>query len=394
MSVPTPTVATVAAKRPDAALSFHQWMIAQDNRSLETDDDYVIHDIARDMRDDPATGYLGNYELRKYLDDRAGSENSKIAWRAYQRAARESLASLTAATPPQAPLIVHDLTEFKTAEFPVREPLVRLDGHDTVIFFDRSLNQIFAWRGTGKTMVALALAGAIATGGKFLNLRATRKSRVLYAEGESPNAQLQERVRLLIGPTDPGFFRFITLDSQSNGIPSLSTATGRQALEEALGDAEVLVLDSISTLAWIPTNDEEEWLELLSWFARLRSRGLCVIFLHHAGKSGLQRGHSRSEDMLDVSIKLSKSPEDDELDWLKLKLEYDKFRGERSGVRSLIAECKGGLWTWALLETEKLATLADYLRDHPAASCRSVARALPELGSHATVAKLMRKLEA
>src|SRR6266404_3988432 len=98
VSVPTPTVATVAAKRPDAALSFHQWMIAQDNRSLETDDDYVIHDIARDMRDDPATGYLGNYELRKYLDDRAGSENSKIAWRAYQRAARESLASLTAAT--------------------------------------------------------------------------------------------------------------------------------------------------------------------------------------------------------------------------------------------------------------------------------------------------------
>jgi hypothetical protein len=383
MSALSPTVPPGAAKKPHAALSFHQWMIAQLDCNPEGDDGLVIQDIARDLRDDPAAGYLNNYELRKYLDSVVGSENGKLAWRTYNDAVNASLAALTTTTS-QAPLIVHDLTDFKTAEFPPRNALMRLDTTDgTVILFDRSLNQVYAWRGTGKTMFVLSLGGAMATGGKFLNLQATRRTRVLYVEG----------VKLLTGPTEPGYFRLITLDSQPNGIPSLSTAEGRKALGDALGDAEVLILDSISTLAWIPTNDEEEWLEMLSWFARLRSRGLCVIFLHHAGKTGMQRGHSRSEDMLDVSIKLSKSPEDDEVDWLKFKLEYDKFRGERSGVRSLAVECKGGLWTWNLLEAEKLAMIENYLKDWPDASSRSLARRFPELGSYVTVSKLMRKMK-
>jgi hypothetical protein len=389
VSALAPTVITGGAKKPAAALSFYQWLTAQTDRSPETDEDFIMRDLARDLRDDPAAKYLGNYELRKYLDERAGDEKSGVAWRAYQQASHESLEQLRA---PTTPLVAHDLIDFKAAEFPTREPLVRLP-NDTVVFSARSLNQIFAWRGTGKTMMALSLAGAMAIGGKFLNLQTTRPSRVLYFEGESPNAQMQERSRLLIGPTAPGFFRLITLDSQPNGIQPLSSATGRQALEEALGDAEVLFLDSISTLAWIPTNDEEEWLELLAWFARLRSRGLCVIFLHHAGKSGLQRGHSRSEDMLDVSLKLSKPPEDDELDYLRFRLEFDKFRGERTGIRSLVVECRGGLWSWALLETEKLKAVKDYLVEHPNASSRAIARALPELGSHATIAKLIRQLD-
>lgn len=379
----------ISSKKPAAALSFYEWLIAQVEGSTETDEECIVHDIAQDLRDDPSSKYLGdnNYALRKYLDDHVGSEFTKTAWRKYQAESRESLKAMTT---PQSPLVVHDLIVFKAADFPAREPLVKLENGTTVLF-DRSLNQIFAWRGTGKTMMTTALGGAMATGGRFLNLQATRKIRVLYVEGESPNAQLQERARLLIGPTDPGFFRLITLDSQPNGIPSLSTAVGRQVLEEALGDAEVLILDSISTLAWIPTNDEAEWIELLGWFARLRSRGLCVVFLHHAGKTGMQRGHSRSEDMLDVSIKLSK-PDEEEVDWLRFKLEYDKFRGERTGVRSLLVECKGGLWTWNLLESEKLKVLADYVRDRPNASSRAIARALPELGSHVTIAKLMRKL--
>ena len=288
-------------------------------------------------------------------------------------------------------LIVYDLIEFKAAEFPAREPLLKIK--DTVVFSARSLNQIFAWRGTGKTMCGLALSGAMATGGQFLNLQATRACKVLYVEGETPNAQMQERAKLLIGPTASGYFRLITLDSQLNGILPLCTAAGRKALEDALGDAEVLVLDSISTLGGFPTNDEEEWLEILSWLARLRSQGLCVIFLHHAGKSGMQRGHSRSEDMLDISIKLSSSNEEKELDFLKFTLEYDKFRGPRIGVRTLVVDLKGGLWRHSVLEVEKLKMLGEYLKGNQGASCRAIARAMPELGSHMTIAKLLRKLD-
>ena len=291
------------------------------------------------------------------------------------------------------PLIVQDLIDFKTTEFPLREPLMILDPHKTVVLTQRSLNQIFAWRGTGKTMVAMALAGAIATGGKFLNLQAARPARVLYVEGETPNAQLQERARNLVGPTEKDFFRVISLENQSNGIPALSESLGRNLLVDALGSSEVLILDSISTLAWMPTNDEDSWLGLLKWFAWLRSQGLCVVILHHAGKSGLQRGHSRSEDMLDVSIKLSKPQDEEEVDWLKLKLEYDKFRGERTGIRSLIVECRANLWSWKMQEDDKLDILRKYLLDYPKAASRTIARDLPELGNHVTVSKLLRQLK-
>jgi hypothetical protein len=291
------------------------------------------------------------------------------------------------------PLVVYDLIDFKTANFPPREALMVLD--KTTMFTARSLNQIFAWRGTGKTMFALSLCGAMATGGKFLNLQATRAMKVLYVEGESPDAQMQERVKLLIGPTEAGFFRLITRDQQNeyNGVPSLSLKEGRDLLEAALGDSEILVLDSISTLVNIPTNEEEKWIDLLMWFARLRSRGLCLIFLHHAGKSGLQRGHSRSEDMLDISIKLSRAPEDEELDYLKFKMEYDKFRGDRTGVHALTVDYQRGTWSYSGLKAEKLAIVAEYMDSHPNASDRAIARALTELGTRPTVIRLIREVE-
>ena len=104
--------------------------------------------------------------------------------------------------------------------------------------------------------------------------------------------------------------RVARVDEQpDNEIPSLLTEYGRKLVEEALGDAEVLVLDSISTLFNFATNEEEPWLEVMAWLKKLRSKGLCIIFLHHAGKQGIQRGSSKSEDLLDVSIKLAQ-PED------------------------------------------------------------------------------------
>src|SRR6185437_6181390 len=112
-----------------------------------------------------------------------------------------------------------------------------------------------------------------------------------------------------------------------NEIPSLSTRYGRKLVEEALGDAEVLILDSISTLFNFSTNEEEHWLDVMAWLKKLRSKGLCIIFLHHAGKGGLQRGASKSEDLLDISIKLER-PSDYHLDdGLRVNLRFDKTRG-------------------------------------------------------------------
>jgi hypothetical protein len=136
----------------------------------------------------------------------------------------------------------------------------------------------------------------------------------------------------------------VTIDKQpNNSITSLATPEGRQKVEAALAELEskgqkidVLMLDSVSTLFNLKANDEEEWIAVQAWLISLRSRGLTIFFFHHSGKAGLSRSHSKSEDMLDVSIKLS-VPEDREEGILHAVLSYDK---SRSGLSEPAADIK------------------------------------------------------
>jgi RecA-family ATPase len=200
------------------------------------------------------------------------------------------------------------------------------------IFTEQSINQIFAWRGLGKTNIGFGLTAAFAKGGDLLNWEAPQRSRVLYIEGELPAAQAQERWKQIIGETN-GYARLITIDKQpGNTIPSLATAVGMARIEKTLTQLEsdgfktdVLFLDSISTLFNMNANDEESWLAVQTWLIKLRSRGLCIFWFHHAGKSGMSRSHSKSEDMLDVSIKLE-APKEPEAGCLHVLMSYDKAR--------------------------------------------------------------------
>jgi RecA-family ATPase len=160
----------------------------------------------------------------------------------------------------------------------------------------------------------------------------------------------------------------------------------------------VLILDSISSLAWMSTNDEENWLLFLTWLNRLRiQKKPCIIFLHHAGKSGLQRGHSRSEDLLDISLRLSRDPED-ETEWCKFQMTYDKVRGDRTGVRNLDVEYRDGQWTYQTLRADRLAILRKFRAENPkVVSIRAIHRAVgEELGirSKNTLKKLWAELDA
>jgi hypothetical protein len=145
---------------------------------------------------------------------------------------------------------IWDSRAFLKATFPPREPLVVIDGKDTPVFTKHSINQIFATRGTGKSMLMMALAGMQSTGGNFLNWRITRPASVLYVDGELPNPQIQERMAQL--HSSDARIHLITLDDHPNGIPTLDTAPGQEWLEKELGGVEVLVLDSVASLARFP----------------------------------------------------------------------------------------------------------------------------------------------
>jgi len=61
----------------------------------------------------------------------------------------------------------------------------------------------------------------------------------------------------------------------------------------------------------VDENDNSQLDQLLRWLLSLRHRGIAVVLIHHAGKSGKQRGASRREDLLDTSIVLER-PDDEE----------------------------------------------------------------------------------
>jgi hypothetical protein len=158
---------------------------------------------------------------------------------------------------------------FMQEKIPPRQVLVKTISHGEPVFFGPSINQIFAWRGMGKTNLGFGLVAALSRGEKFLNWEAPVPVKVLYVEGELPAAQVQERWKQIIGTTN-GQARLITIDKQTNNtMTSLATTQGMERLEKTLATLEadgfkvqVLLLDSISTLFNVGANDEDTWIAI------------------------------------------------------------------------------------------------------------------------------------
>src|SRR5690606_22821709 len=103
---------------------------------------------------------------------------------------------------------------------------------------------------------------------------------------------------------------FITPDLQSGLMPNLSTLEGRLAISKYVNECDLVIVDNISTLCHQgKENEAESWIPMQEWALKLRRLGISVLFIHHAGKSGQQRGTSKREDILDTIIKL-KHPSD------------------------------------------------------------------------------------
>jgi RepB DNA-primase from phage plasmid/AAA domain len=241
------------------------------------------------------------------------------------------------------PIVITAGDQFLSEKIPPRKVLVSTISGGEPVIFEQSINQIFAWRGVGKTCLGLGFVRALATGGYFLNFRAMERVHTLYVEGELPDSQFQERWRSIVGKTD-GFAHLASVDKQpGHHFVSLATDEGMARVEAALMELQkkgihvkALLLDNISTLFNVAANDEEVWIRIQAWLMSLRSRGLTVFFFHHAGKGGLSRSHSKSEDMLDVSIKLEE-PDEAESGHLHALMTFDKAR---AGLSERAAEIK------------------------------------------------------
>jgi putative DNA primase/helicase len=223
----------------------------------------------------------------------------------------------------------------------------------------RSMNEIFAWRGVGKTWAALSLSHAIATGEPWLKWKAANPRPVLYVDGELDAASLQQRIRHLDAqgncPADK--LRLLCCDMQDDPFPHLATRAGQIMIEDALGDSDFLVLDNLSALASSSNATEgEEWNSIQAWLLDLRRRGVASLFLHHAGHAGWARGTTRREDLLDVVVELKRPKDYVASEGLRVELHFSKTRGMMADgaepiEASLGTDIEGRLhWTWRAIE--------------------------------------------
>jgi DnaB-like helicase N terminal domain/AAA domain len=219
--------------------------------------------------------------------------------------------------------------ELLLAEFKPREMLL------DPILSTQSLAMIYSKRGTGKTFFGLAMAHAIATGGKFLNWIAPKPRRVLFVDGELPGVTLQTRLAAIVKCSEQNPYslgtlenlRFITPDVLAGPIPDLATREGQVQIEALLEGTELLILDNLSALCRCgKENEGEAWLPMQEWALRLRQQGVSVLFKHHAGKSGAQRGTSRREDVLDLVIVLRHPSDYSQHEGLRCEVHFEKCR--------------------------------------------------------------------
>lgn len=221
------------------------------------------------------------------------------------------------------------LEELRTYRFPPRRAIL-LRG-ETPILRAGHLGEIFAERGIGKTWLLQSLALAAATGTEVLGFAAPSACRVLYIDGEMDALDIQERYARLtemlhLTPTDN--LRIVAADWQTDYLPNLDTVEGQARVEPFVEDADLVLIDNRSCL-FNPEGEKDPtaWQPAQDWLLSLRRRGKAVVMAHHANRQGGARGHSKSEDPLNLIIKLAR-PEDYSADQgSRFIVSFEKARG-------------------------------------------------------------------
>jgi putative DNA primase/helicase len=264
----------------------------------------------------------------------------------------------------------------------------------------QGLAMIHSARGVGKTHLALGIGYAVATGGGLLGWTAPEPRRVIYLDGEMPAATMQQRMAAIIAgcdrnPPSGDHLLLLSADITEGGLPDLCTAEGQAEIDHAIGDSELIIVDNISTLVRSGRENEAEgWLPVQDWALGHRRAGRSVLFIHHAGKGGLQRGTSRREDVLDTVIALRRPADYIADQGARFEIVIEKGRGiHGDDARPIEARYEErdrvAIWTQTEIADAELVRVADALND--GMSIRDAAEAL---GMHKSKVERLKKKAA
>jgi putative DNA primase/helicase len=258
---------------------------------------------------------------------------------------------------------------------------------------------LYAFRGIGKTLLALHVAYAVSTGQKVCVWEAPQARRVVYLDGEMPGAVMQERVAGIVRSYTlepaPDFFKIVTPDLQDRSL-NLATPEGQALIEPLLKDVELVVVDNLATLSRAGReNETESWHTMQDWILKLRRRGLSVLLVHHANKSGGQRGTSSREDVLDTVISLRRPRDYHVQEGARFEVHLDKARGlignDVKPFEAMLTTDELGAFNWVCRDIEDAEIEMVIRLQGEGVSIRDIAR---ETGlSKSKVQRLLKKAE-
>jgi len=252
-------------------------------------------------------------------------------------------------------LVVVDLLDFLQMELPEKELIVEpwLRCQDLVM--------IHAWRGAGKTWFTGDVAIGIATLSECVAWKVAKQQRVLYVDGELPGAMLQKRFAQIAANKsqgcEHGWFQVLTPDLQPKFRPSLKTPAARARFRDIINlyKPEVIFLDNLSCLYGGEENDAAAWDEMQELLLMLRSDGRAVLLVHHSAKTGVQRGTSRREDVLDTVIHLVRPNDYRNTDGARFEVRFEKVREDASQLTEFEAKLEtytDGSMHWSILDLD------------------------------------------
>ena len=136
-------------------------------------------------------------------------------------------------------------------------------------------------------------------------------------------------------------------------MPDLASIEGQTIFDAIVHDVDLIVVDNISTLCrYSVENNADDWTVVSNWALKMRRLGKSVVFIHHAGKGGQQRGTSKREDILDVVLSLRKTKAD-KSKGASFEVHFEKKRHLLDEqARPFVASLVDGSWQYKTLEDD------------------------------------------
>jgi hypothetical protein len=220
-----------------------------------------------------------------------------------------------------------------------------------------SRSMLYATTGIGKTMFAIAMAMAMATGRPFLHWSVARPSRVLFIDGEMSRRVMKDRIAAEVqrlGGMLPEAM-FVLSREDVDDFKPLNTTEGRVFINDEikrLGGVDFIIFDNIMSLISGDMKEEESWSQIQPWLRRLSRRSIGHLWLHHTGHDASHGYGTKTKEWQQDNVIRLETVEKPGID-ISFKLMFEKARerepANRRDFEDVIISLVDDAWQWERL---------------------------------------------